>query len=154
MKPVRITSQDRLVLAQALYHKDMKGKTHAERRARRRVAESLGIRKGHHWSVFADPDNKDQAFIALGVLDDKKFLRAKKLGDRQARVSAEAVDMLLAAIDKSAAEADEDALLDVEEKLHALKDAKDVDSGDGLPGVDAPSVDDEFIEEEDEGDEE
>lgn len=155
-KHLRLTSADRLVLAQALYHPDVKGKKYEDRRARRRVAEALGIRKGVHWNVFPVPGDKERAFIALGAQEDKHFVRAMTLGDRRATVSDEAVDMLLGAIEKCGADADEETLLDVEEKLHALKDGKEVDTGEGLPGVNEPSVDDEFVEddEEDEGDEE
>lgn len=145
MKTIRITAADRVTLAQALYHKDVTGNGGYDgRRARRRVATALGIRKGYHWAVFPVPGDKQRAFISLGAGDGKTFKRAKMIGDRRADVSGEAVDMLLSAIEKAGPELDEEALLDVEEKLHALKDGKDVDSGEGLPGVNQPSDDDRF----------
>lgn len=149
-KYIALTNDERLALVQTFHHSDERAKEYEKRRARRRVSEAFGIRKGHHWDVFPVPGNDKRATIALGKKEGHTFVKARNLGDRRVEVTAEAIDALLGAIGRRGGEVgDEDVLLDIEDKLRLVKAGETMDLP-SLPGINDPSEDDDFSEAEDE----
>ncbi len=141
-----ITEFERIVVAQVL--DQAATKSYEDRRKRRRVRQAIGIVPQVH--VFKNikylPGDRMIAQWALGrKTKDNGFQLAEKTADRTVEITGETVDYLLNLTDKyEAPDQQAESLLDIEEKLHAVKDESYKIPKGTCPRVDATSAGDKW----------